>query len=208
MLFRSLEHVQPLADEIDQRTAEFARRSLARSRYLQEVVGERRTQVKELFERINAAFPGSRLGDLNEFINLPPLLLPDSRLLAGRDSLYEPPRRRSLEENPPVDDDVSENQRDHAKAQLGAVVRDSLTITRANRLVEKLNGGKGARIASGDLSVRNEDDLADVIALLLHAESGEARYRVEVPREKADAAVAEFDDKLNYHLEKFFIIKK
>jgi len=207
-LARALELVQPLADEVDRRTAEFARRSLARSRYLQEVVGERRTQVKELFDRINAAFPGSRLGDLNEFISLPPLLLPDSRLLAGRDSLYEPPHRRTLEENPPVDDDVTEGQRDRAKAQLGAVVRDSLTVARANRLVEKLMGGKGARIASADLPVHNEDDLADVIALLLHADSGEARYRVEVPREKTDAAVAEFDDKLNYHLEKFFIIKK
>lgn len=207
-LARAIDLVQPLADEIDRRTAEFARRSLARSRYLQEVVGERRTQVKELFERINAAYPGSRLTDLNESINLPPLLLPDSRLLAGRDSLYEPPRRRSLEENPPVDDDATEGQRDRAKAQLGAVVRDSLTVARANRLVGKLNGGKGVRIASGNVPVHNEDDLADVIALLLHAESGEARYRVEVPREKTEANDAEFDRKLNYQLEKFFIIKK
>jgi hypothetical protein len=207
-LARSLELVQPLADEIDRRTAEFARRSLARSRYLQEVVGERRSQVKAVFERINAVFAGCRLGDLNELVSLPSLLLPDAKLLAGRDSLYEPPHRRSLEENPPVDDDVSEGQRDHAKAQLGAVVRDSLTVTRANRLVEKLAGGKGARIPSANVPIRNEDDLADVIALLLHAEAGDARYRVEVPRVKADAAVAEFDKKLNYHLEKIFIIKK
>jgi hypothetical protein len=164
--------------------------------------------VKELFERINAAFPGWRLGDLNNVISLPTLLLPDTRLLAGRDSLYEPPRRRSLEENPPVDDEVNEKQRDQAKAQLGAVVRDSLTIVRANRFVEKLEGGKGARIPSTNVPVRNEDDLADMIALLLHAEAGEARYRIEVPRVKADLALAEFDQKLNYRLEKFFIIKK
>src|SRR6185437_13637732 len=109
-------------------------------------VGERRSQVKELFERINTTFHGCRLGDLNSVISLPTLLLPDARLLAGRDSLYEPPRRRSLEENPPVDDEVDERQRDGAKAQLGADVRDSLTVARANRLVEKLDGGKGARI--------------------------------------------------------------
>lgn len=207
-LARALELVQPLADEIDRRTAEFARRSLARSRYLQEIVGERRTQVKELFERINAAFAGFRLVELNEFISLSPLLLPDSRLLAGRDSLYEPPRRRTLEENSPVDDDVNEYQRDRAKAQFGSVVRDSLTIARANRLVEKLPGGKGARIASATVPVRDSDDLADVIALLLHAESGDAHYRVEVPREKVDASVAEFDRKLDCRLERFFIIKK
>jgi hypothetical protein len=207
-LSRALELVQPLADEIDRRTAEFARRARARSHYLLEVVGERRSQVKELFERINTAFAGCRLGDLNEFVFLPPLLLPDSRLLAGRDSLYEPPRRRTLDENPPVDDDVNENQRDRAKAQFGSVVRDSLTIARANRLVEKLPGGKGARIASATVPVRDNDDLADVIALLLHAESGDARYRVEVPREKADASLAEFDRKLDCRLEQFFIIKK
>jgi hypothetical protein len=64
------------------------------------------------------------------------------------------------------------------------------------------------RIASANVPVHNEDDLADVIALLLHAESGEARYRVEVPREQTEANDAEFDRKLNYQLEKFFIIKK
>jgi len=207
-LARALELVQPLADEIDRRTAEFARRSLARSRYLQEVVGERRSQVKDLFERINAAFSGWRLSDLNEVVFLPPLFLPDARLLAGRDSLYEPSRRRSLEENPPVDDEVNEGQRERAKAQLGAVVRDSLTVTRANRLVEKLAGGKGVRIPSIDVPIQNEDDLADVIALLLHAEAGDARYRVELPRVKADLGTAEFDHKLNCRLEKFFIIKK
>jgi len=207
-LARALELVQPLADEIDRRTAEFARRSLARSRYLQEVVGERRSQVKDLFVSINHAFSGWRLGDLNEVVSLPPLLLPEARLLAGRDSLYEPPHRRSLVENPPVDDEVNEIQRDQAKAQLGAVVRDSLTVVRANRLVENLPGGKGARISSSNVPIRNEDDLADVIALLLHADAGEARYRLESPRAKADFAVAEFDRKLNYRLEKFFIIKK
>lgn len=207
-LARALELVQPLADEIDRRTAEFTRRSLARSRYLQEVVGERRSQVKAVFERINSTFAGCRLGDLNELISLPSVILPDAKLLAGRDSLYEPPHRRSLEENPPVDDEVNEGQRNQAKAQLGAVVRDSLTVTRANRLVERLAGGKGARISSADVTIRNEDDLADVIALLLHAEAGDARYRIEVPRAKADVAAAEFDQKLSYRLEKFFVIKK
>jgi hypothetical protein len=209
-LARILELVQPLADEIDRRTAEFARRSLARSRYLQEVVGERRSQVKDMFERINRTFAGCRLADLNQLPSLPPLLLPDGRLLAGRDSLYEPPRRRSLEENPPVDADPSESQRDQTKAQLRAAVRESLTVSRANRFVEKLAGGKGARIPSMDVPVANKDDLADVIAVLLHAESGDARYRVEVARERAEPTTAEpeYDRKLDCWLQRFYIIKK
>ena len=52
-LARSLEMSLPLADLIDRRTAEFTRRSLARFRYLQEVVGERRSQIKKVFELVN-----------------------------------------------------------------------------------------------------------------------------------------------------------
>jgi len=203
-----LDFVQPLADEIDRRTAEFTRRSLARSRYLQEVVGERRGQVKELFEKLNREFPGRRLVDLNELSGLPPLLLPDARLLAGRDSLYEPPRRRSLDENAPVDDEVSEAMRDHAKAQLGGAMRNSLTVGRANRFVERLPGGKGARIASKDLPIHNDDDLDDVIALLLHAQATEARYLLEVPGLDEGSGIPERDHKLTYRLERFFLIKK
>jgi hypothetical protein len=50
--------------------------------------------------------------------------------------------------------------------------------------------------------------MADIIALLLHAEAGDAHYRIELPRAKANLVVAEFDHKLNCRLEKFFIIKK
>jgi len=207
-LEEKLDFVQPLADEIDHRTAEFTRRSLARSRYLQEVVGERRGQIKEFFEKINQALSGRRLVDLAELANQPPLLLPNARLLAGRDSLYEPPRRRSLEENEPVDDDITEKMRDLAKAQLGGAMRNSLTVSRANRFVGQLPGGKGTRFASQDLPIRNEDDLDDVVALLLHAESSESRYRVEVPSVRDDAEPPEKDHKLTYQLDRFFIIKK
>lgn len=203
-----LQFVQPLADEIDRRTAEFTRRSLARSRYLQEVVGQRRSQVKHLFECINHSFPGKRLVDLNDLIQLPPLLLPDAKLLAGRDSLYQPPRPRSLEENAPIDDDVSELMRDFTKAQLGGAMRNSLTVARANRFVSQLPGGKGARIPSVDLPIRNDDDFDDVLALLLHAEAAEARYRLEVPTTLDPHSPSVLDRKLTYRLERFFVIKK
>jgi len=203
-----LDFVQPLADEIDRRTAEFTRRSLARSRYLQEVIGERRGQIKEVFEKINQALPGRRLVDLEELTELPSLLLPNAKLLAGRDSLYEPPRRRTLEENAPVDDEISEAMRDQAKAQLGGAMRNSLTVARANRFVARLSGGKGTRIASKDLPIRNDDDMDDVVALLLHAESVEARYRVESLSANDDLTPPERDQKLTYHVDRFFVIKK
>jgi hypothetical protein len=207
-LEEKLDFVQPLADEIDHRTAEFTRRSLARSRYLQEIVGERRGQIKAFFEKINQSFPGRRLVDLTELTDLPPLRLPNAKLLAGRDSLYEPPRRRTLEENAPVEDDLDQGLLDSARAQLGGALRNSLTVGRANRFVAQLPGGKGARIGSQDFPIRNDDDLDDVLALLLHAESSESHYRVESPATHDDPAPTAPDRKLNYRIDRFFVIKK
>lgn len=203
-----LDFVQPLADEIDHRTAEFTRRSLARSRYLQEVVGERRGQIKEFFEKVNRAFPGQRLVDLEGLQDLPLLLLPDAKLLAGRDSLYEPPRRWTMEENAPLDDEVSEAMRDEAKAQLGGAMRNSLTVARANRFVATLPGGKGVRLSSSELPIRNEDDMDDVVAMLLHAESSESHYRIEVPSTQDPPGPSEQDRKLTYAFDRFSVIKK
>ena len=207
-LGRALESVIPLADLIDNRTAEFTRRSLARFRYLQEVVGERRGQMKELFEKVNRAFAGRRFADLDDGLDMPPPRLPEARLLAGRDSLYEPARRRTIEENAPLADDISEEQRERTRHQMENALRDSLTVNRANRFVARLPGGKGARLASDDFPVRNQDDLADVIAVLLHAESSEAVYRVEVPRLVEDGAEVVRDRRAFCQIERFFVIKK
>ena len=207
-LARALEQVLPLADEIDRRTAEFTRRSHARFRYLQEVVGQRRGQVKELFEKVNGAFAGWRLSEIDGALALPPLRLAETRLLAGRESLYEPPRRRTVEENAPLDDEVSDAERDLARLRMEAALRDALTVSRANRFVAELPGGKGARISSAELPVRTDDDVADVIALLLHAEAQDARYRVEVERFAGDAAPSKFDTKAGCRLERFYVVKK
>jgi len=201
-LRNKLEFVQPLADEIDRQTAEFTRRSLARSRYLQEVIGERREQIKSFFEKINQMFSGKRLADLNELKEIPPLLLPSAKLLAGRDSLYEPPHRRTNEENAPVDDEITDSMRQDAVTQLKGAIRDSLTVARANRLVAKLSGGKGARISSADLPLETNDDMEDLLALLLHAESSESQYRIEVPLD------GKRDRKMGYQFDRFFVIKK
>lgn len=207
-LSRALEQVMPVADEIDRRTAEFTRRSHARFRYLQEVVGQRRGQVKDLFEKVNGAFAGWRLADLDGTTTLPALRLAETRLLAGRESLYEPPRKRRVEENAPLDDEVSDAEREKARLRMEAALRDALTVSRANRFVADLPGGKGARISSAEMPVRSDDDLADVIALLLHAEADDARYRVEVERLGDKARALEFDEKAGCRLERFVVIKK
>jgi len=87
-------------------------------------------------------------------------------------------------------------------------MRNSLTVARANRFIAQLPGGKGTRIASKDLPLRNGDDVDDVVALLLHAESGEARYRIEAPSANDDPSPPERDHKFIYHIDRFFVIKK
>lgn len=207
-LERALESVAPMADTIDRRTAEFTRRSLARFRYLQEVVSERRGQVKELFEHVNRSFAGKRYNDLDEGLELPLFLLPETRLLAGRDSLYEPPRRRTLEENAPIEDEADEAMRTNTRRQMQNALRDSLSVARANHYLQRLPGGKGARICSTDFPMQTDEDLADVISLLLHAESAEARYRVEVPRVADEETAVEIVAKARCRLERFYVVKK
>jgi hypothetical protein len=48
----------------------------------------------------------------------------------------------------------------------------------------------------------------DVVALLLHAESSESRYRIEVPSAYDDSGPLEKDRKLAYTFDRFFVIKK
>jgi hypothetical protein len=207
-LARSLEMSLPLADLIDRRTAEFTRRSLARFRYLQEVVGARRGQVKKVFDLVNRHCAGRRLHEVKLEPEMPPLSIHDVRLLAGRDSLHEPPRKRLIEENQPIDEDPTDDLKRCGRLLMEAALRDSLSVGRANRFVKQLPGGKGSRIASADLPVRNEDDLADIIALLLHAESSDAIYRIEAHQTADGNEVVPRDTKAGCSMDRFYIILK
>lgn len=206
-----LEQVEPLADAIDRRTAEFARRSQARFRYLQETTSERRARVQEFFETLNRRFAGQRVADIEEEgIEHPALLVHDVRLLAGLESLYRPRLRAIPGEIEPLDPDDN-HQRDRALAQLGGTMRDSLTVSRANHFVDRLSMKKGAHVGSDELlrnHVRNDEDIADLIACLLHARSTDANFRVEIPRYESDADEAEFDAKMNYRIERFILEKR
>src|SRR5690606_15427970 len=140
----------------DRRTADFTRRSLARFRYLQDVTGERRTEVKSLFETANRLLAGRKLQRVNASLpDLPDLLLPAVKLPAGLDSLYSPPNRRPPLEQEAFEDAVSDTDRESGLHDMQRTIRESLSVARANRFIQALPGGKGDRIESGDLDLGN-----------------------------------------------------
>jgi Family of unknown function (DUF5716) len=200
-----LDSVQPQANDIDDRAAEFARRSFARFRYLQQVTSSQREHVQILFEWTNKCGAGGRLNDLDEKIRLPDLLLCEVGLLTA-DSLYTPKLRRSLEEIDSIGDDLDDAQRESALADLRNSLRDSLSVTRANQFVEQLPGGK--RISTADMPIHNDHDIADVIACLLHAGSRDASFVVTVPRVAEDMQEVETEQKAGYMIERFILEKK
>ena len=138
-----LQQIEPLADMIDRRTAEFARRSQARFRYLQETTSENRARVQSFFETLNRHFSGWRIADLDALgLEFPMLSLHDARILGGMESLYTPRLRRAAGEIEPLEDDDPRHA-DHALAQLESNLRDSLTVSRANHFIAMLPGGSG-----------------------------------------------------------------
>lgn len=210
-LAQLLEQVEPLADAIDRRTAEFTRRSHARSRYLQETTSENRATVQGFFEALNRRFSGRRLADLEELAaDTPALKLYDIRIPGGLESLYAPRARRNAGEMEALDETDS-RQQDRAMAQLEGTMRESLTVGRANLFVAALPGGAGESVSSDRIlgeHIHNDEDMASLIACLLHARSADARFRVEVPRETTEADTATFDTKLGYRVERFTLVKQ
>jgi hypothetical protein len=206
-----LYQVEPLADAIDRRTAEFARRSQARFHYLQETTSENRGCVQEFFETLNRHFAGRRLSEIDGLaVSFPALLLHDTRLFGGMESFYAPRLRHAVGEIEPLED-PEPGEHDRALAQLAGTLRDSLTVSRANRFVAALPGGCGARIESPVIlrdHVHNDEDIADLIACLLHSTASDAHFHIEVPRRDSEADSGQLDTKLNYRIERFTLIKK
>lgn len=203
-----LDNVLPMADEIDRRTADFTRRSLSRFRYLQEVTGERRGEVRGFFETANRLLAGKRLTQASNLPDLPGLRLPEARLPAGLDSLYAPPQRRAPLTQDAFEDSADDDDRESGLRDMQRALRESLSVQRANTFVGSLPGGKGARIASHELPLTDESGLSDLIALLLHAESSEARYRLEVARTAEETSTPAVDPLPGCVVERFAVIKK
>jgi len=208
-LIEQLDQVLPMADEIDRRTADFTRRSLARFRYLQDVTGERRTEMKSFFESANRALAGRKLQRSSSTLpNLPELLLPAVKLPAGLDSLYSPPRRHAPLEEDPFEDEVSDEDRASGLDDMQRTIRDSLSVARANRLVKSMPGGKGERIESDAIELPKGAAAGDLIALFLHAEAPDARYRLDVRRVSEENLSPSLDTIKDVFVERFAVIKK
>lgn len=206
-----LNHVEPLADAVDRRTAEFVRRSQARFRYLQETTSENRTCVQGFFESINRRFAGKSLLQLSAAdIDTPSLMIYDINLFAGFDSFYRPRMRAESGEIEPLHDSA-EHQRQRALAELGSTIRDSLSVAQANRFVEGLEGERGKAWSSSDLMrsyIHNDEDMAHLVACLLHSSSQDASFEIQVKRLVGNSDEVEFDQKLTYRVERFTLVKK
>jgi hypothetical protein len=202
-----IERVLPMADEIDRRTADFTRRSLARFRYLQDVTGERRSEVKAFFETANRLLAGKR-ASLHELPELPDFRVPAAKLPGGLDSLYTPPVRRAPTEQEAFDDTTDDSDREEGLRGMERALRESLSVQRANAFVRALPGRKGDAITSAGLPVRGGSGLTDLISLLLHAESAEARYRLVVDRVVTEDEPPPLDPLDGCAVERFTVIKK
>jgi hypothetical protein len=106
---------------------------------------------------------------------------------------------------------MSDDAIERTQRQLTATLRDSLTVMRANRFADDAFATHGTRVPSSTL-LRTEDDLADLIACLLHAGSREARYRIDIPRDPDDPAADRREEDLvlvgTRRLERFTLVKK
>ncbi len=208
----ALDRIVPSADEVDRRTADFTRKSLARFRYLQEVTGEHRAVVQGFFEKLNAHFAGRRVADAeSEISELPALRIAEIKIPAGLESLYSPRLRRDQGEIEPLDDEVDADALERTQQELASTLRDSLTVARANRFAAAAFAAHGARVASADL-LDTEEHLADIIACLLHASARDARYQVETTRElndpESDARQEDLVLNGTRRLERFTLVKK
>jgi len=100
------------------------------------------------------------------------------------ESLYTPRLRRAGVEIAPMEDS-DPRQQDRALAQLGNTIRDSLTVSRANFFVAGAAGKKKARRLIHPncfaTTFNNDEDIANLIACLLHARSADAEFEIRVP---------------------------
>jgi hypothetical protein len=205
-LITLIERIMPMADEIDRRTADFVRRSLARFRYLQDVTGERRGEVKTFFETVNAHFSGKKLSQIDA--EFPAFKLPAASLPAGLDSLYKPPVKRPDLKQESFEEAIGDNDRADALHDMGRALRESLSAHRANNYVKSLPGTKGTSINSAELPLDEESGFTDLISLLLHAETNGVNYRLEVARVENENTPPDLDTLPGCEVERFTLIKK
>lgn len=179
-----LESVEPQSEAVDRRAADFARRSFARFRYLQEVSSGRRSEVRSLFELINERYAECKMANLPDDLDLPKLNIPSVGLLSGTDSLFIPRTSRKKGVRTPLTDDFDyDGDSDFAMDEMADNINSSLTTIRANNYYRTLTiPKKGLR--SDKFELNSDEDILDIIGLLLHGETSDAEYFVHSPREE------------------------
>jgi len=178
-----LESVEPQSEAVDRRAADFARRSFARFRYLQEVSSGRRSEVRSVFELINERYADCRMANLPDELDLPKLNIPSVGLLSGTDSLFIPRTARQKGERTPLSEDFDyDADQDFAMDEMAENINSSLTTIRANNYYQTLKiPKKGLR--SDELKLTEDEDILDIVGLLLHGETTDSEYLIHSPRE-------------------------
>ncbi|MFC4990741.1 Wadjet anti-phage system protein JetA family protein [Rubritalea tangerina] len=179
---RLLDSVEPQAEAVDRRAADFARRSFARFRYLQEVSSGRRAEVRELFELINEKYAECKINALPEDLDLPGLKIPAVSLLSGIDSLFSPRVVRAKGEQAPLQDLYEDDDSFYALEEMSDNINSSLTTLRANRFYHELNVTSDG-LKSKDIPTDVEQWLLNTIGLLLHSDTLESEYDITTPRD-------------------------
>ena len=203
----ALGDVEPTADRVDTSTADFARRSRSRIRYIQDVGSARRQQVKTIFDYVREHLPTTRLADLEEKISLPALAIADTGLLGtaslrARREVAPRVRRR------PVVAELTDADREESLREMQSNLRNALRLDRANHFVDRHGLASGQRIRSGEMKIHSEDDILDVISCLVFAPAGSTNYRLTTDRQAAPSAPVVFDAKAGFEIERFEIERK
>ena len=178
-----LDSVEPQAEAVDRRAADFARRSFARFRYLQEVSSGRRSEVRELFEKVNERYADCKLSALPEELELPNLKIPAVSLLAGIDSLFKPRATRAKGEQVPLNDFYDDDDSFYALEEMSNNINSSLTTIRANRFFRDLNVNTNG-LASKDIPTDIDQWILNTVGLLLHSDTLESEYQINTPRDE------------------------
>jgi len=203
----ALGDVEPCADRVDVSTADFARRSRSRIRYIQDVGSARRQQIKVIFDYVRDHLSGTRLADLEEKLTLPDLRLADSGLV-GDASLARGRRVAGPGARRPVPPALTENDCEESLREMDRNMRNALRLDRANRFVDGLELKSGERVSSQEMAIRTEDDILDVISCLVFASAGGAHYRLETGRTAHPDQPVAFDHKADFAIERFEVEKK
>jgi hypothetical protein len=206
-LSMALGDVEPTADRVDSSTADFARRSRSRIRYIQDVGSSRRQQVKVIFDYVREVLGAKRLSHLEEALHLPSPLLAEVGLV-GISSLARIRRQIQPGERKQVAAPLTDDDRETSLREMEKNLRNALRLDRANRFVDRLELEPGEKVVSADLPVSTEDDILDVVSCLVFASAGGANYRVTTKREETPNDPVIHDEKAGFGIERFEVEKK